>query len=35
VNAQTRQLAIKWEDEILAAVCLSRDGQVVHSAFKK
>ncbi|HEY3487530.1 MAG TPA: Re/Si-specific NAD(P)(+) transhydrogenase subunit alpha [Gammaproteobacteria bacterium] len=34
VNAQTKQLAIKWEDEILAAVCLSRDGQVVHPAFK-
>ncbi len=34
VDAKTKQFALKWEDEIVSAVCLARDGQVVHSAFK-
>lgn len=34
VDAKTKQFALKWEDEIVSAVCLSRDGNIVHSAFK-
>jgi NAD(P) transhydrogenase subunit alpha len=34
VDAKTKQFAFKWEDEIVAAVCLTRDGQVAHAAFK-
>ncbi|HEX5055822.1 MAG TPA: Re/Si-specific NAD(P)(+) transhydrogenase subunit alpha [Gammaproteobacteria bacterium] len=33
-DAKTKQFAMKWEDEIVAAVCLARDGQIVHPAFK-
>jgi NAD(P) transhydrogenase subunit alpha len=35
MDPKTQQFALKWEDEIVAAVCLARDGQVVHPAFKK
>jgi NAD(P) transhydrogenase subunit alpha len=34
VDAKTKQFALKWEDEIVAATALTRDGQVVHAAFK-
>lgn len=34
-DPKTKQFALKWEDEIVSAVCLARDGQVVHPAFKK
>lgn len=33
VNAD-KQLAINWEDEILAAVTLTRDGNIVHPGFQ-
>jgi H+-translocating NAD(P) transhydrogenase subunit alpha len=33
-DAKTKQFALKWEDEIVSAVCLARDGHVVHPAFK-
>lgn len=34
IDAQSGQLAIDWNDEIVAATVLSRDGAVVHPAFK-
>ncbi len=34
VDAGTKQLNINWQDEILAASTLTRDGQVVHPAFQ-
>jgi NAD(P) transhydrogenase subunit alpha len=34
VDAKNKQLAINWEDEILAAVTLTRDGKVVHPGFQ-
>lgn len=34
-DAKTKHFALKWEDEIVSAVCLARDGQIVHPAFKK
>lgn len=34
VNAE-KQLDINWEDEILAAVTLTRDGNIVHPNFQK
>ncbi len=35
VDQETKQLAIDWEDEIVAGTCLTRNGQVVHPQFKK
>jgi NAD(P) transhydrogenase subunit alpha len=32
-DAQTRQLAIDWQDEIVTASTLTRDGHIVHPAF--
>jgi NAD(P) transhydrogenase subunit alpha len=34
VDAKTGALSVSWEDEIVKAVTLTRDGQVVHPAFK-
>lgn len=34
VDPESRQLSINWQDEIVAASTLTRDGQVVHSAFQ-
>lgn len=34
INAENGTLQIDWDDEIVAATTLTRDGQVVHSAFQ-
>ncbi|WP_027328350.1 Re/Si-specific NAD(P)(+) transhydrogenase subunit alpha [Marinimicrobium agarilyticum] len=34
VDADSKKLSVNWEDEIVAATTLTRDGQVVHSAFQ-
>ncbi len=34
VNAEDKALNINWQDEIVAAVTLTRDGQVVHPNFQ-
>lgn len=33
IDKKTKQLALNWEDEILKATCLTRDGAVVHPNF--
>ena len=30
----TKDLAVKWDDELVKATCLTRDGAVVHPAFQ-
>ncbi len=32
IDKETKQLAIDWEDEIIAGSCLTRDGKIVHPA---
>ena len=32
IDKETQQLAIDWEDEIIAGSCLTRDGNIVHPA---
>lgn len=34
IDTESKELAVDWEDEIVAATLLTRDGQVVHSAFQ-
>lgn len=34
IDAESKTLKVDWEDEIVAASVLTRDGQVVHSAFQ-
>lgn len=34
VDSETKQLNVNWQDEIVAASTLTRDGQIVHSAFQ-
>jgi NAD(P) transhydrogenase subunit alpha len=34
VDKETKALAVKWDDELVKATCLTRDGSVVHSAFQ-
>jgi len=34
VDEQNKALAVNWDDEIVAATVLTRDGHVVHSAFQ-
>jgi NAD(P) transhydrogenase subunit alpha len=34
VDKETKQLAVKWDDELVRATCLTRDGAVVHPAFQ-
>lgn len=34
INAENGTLQIDWDDEIVAATTLTRDGQIVHSAFQ-
>jgi len=34
IDSESKELAVDWEDEIVAATLLTRDGQVVHSAFQ-
>jgi H+-translocating NAD(P) transhydrogenase subunit alpha len=35
VDKETKALAVNWDDELVKATCLTRDGAVVHSAFQK
>lgn len=35
IDTESKSLKVNWEDEIVAAATLTRDGQVVHSAFQK
>ncbi|MDH3739924.1 MAG: Re/Si-specific NAD(P)(+) transhydrogenase subunit alpha, partial [Alphaproteobacteria bacterium] len=32
IDKETQQLAVDWEDEIIAGSCLTRDGKIVHPA---
>src|SRR5215204_1120486 len=34
VDKASKQLAVKWDDELVKATCLTRDGAVVHTAFQ-
>ena len=34
VDKATKSLAVKWDDELVKATCLTRDGAVVHPAFQ-
>jgi NAD(P) transhydrogenase subunit alpha len=34
VDKATKSLAVKWDDELVKATCLTRDGAIVHSAFQ-
>ena len=34
VDKTSKQLAVKWDDELVKATCLTRDGAVVHPAFQ-
>jgi H+-translocating NAD(P) transhydrogenase subunit alpha len=34
VDKTARQLAVKWDDELVKATLLTRDGAIVHSAFQ-
>jgi NAD(P) transhydrogenase subunit alpha len=34
VNKDTKALAVNWDDELVKATCLTRDGAVVHPAFQ-
>src|SRR5688500_1252472 len=34
VNKDTKALAVKWDDELVKATCLTRDGAIVHTAFQ-
>ena len=34
IDKQTKSLAVKWDDELVKATCLTRDGAVVHPNFK-
>jgi NAD(P) transhydrogenase subunit alpha len=34
IDKETKQLAVKWDDELVRATCLTRDGAVVHPAFQ-
>jgi NAD(P) transhydrogenase subunit alpha len=34
VDKETKSLAVKWDDELVKATCLTRDGAVVHTAFQ-
>ena len=35
VDKEKKALAVNWDDELVKATCLTRDGAVVHSAFQK
>src|SRR3954452_7977278 len=34
VDKSSKQLAVKWDDELVKATCLTRDGAIVHTAFQ-
>jgi NAD(P) transhydrogenase subunit alpha len=33
IDKATKSLAVKWDDELIKATDLTRDGKVVHPAF--
>jgi NAD(P) transhydrogenase subunit alpha len=34
VDKESKTLAVKWDDELVKATCLTRDGAIVHTAFQ-
>ncbi len=34
VNKETKALAVNWDDELVKATCLTRDGAIVHTQFQ-
>ncbi|MGO4523805.1 Re/Si-specific NAD(P)(+) transhydrogenase subunit alpha [Microvirga sp. 2MCAF35] len=34
VDKETKALAVKWDDELVKATCLTRNGAIVHTAFQ-
>ena len=34
VDKATKSLAVKWDDELVKATCLTKDGAVVHPSFQ-
>ncbi|WP_230531388.1 Re/Si-specific NAD(P)(+) transhydrogenase subunit alpha [Microvirga roseola] len=34
VDKEAKTLAVKWDDELVKATCLTRDGAIVHTAFQ-
>jgi NAD(P) transhydrogenase subunit alpha len=34
VDKEAKALAVKWDDELVKATCLTRDGAIVHTAFQ-
>lgn len=34
VDKETKAVSVKWDDELVKATCLTRDGAIVHSAFQ-
>src|SRR5919206_464769 len=34
VDKASKSLAVKWDDELVKATCLTRDGAIVHPAFQ-
>jgi len=34
VDKESKALSVKWDDDLVKATCLTRDGAVVHSAFQ-
>jgi NAD(P) transhydrogenase subunit alpha len=34
IDKESKTLAVKWDDELVKATCLTRDGAIVHTAFQ-
>lgn len=34
IDKETKALSVKWDDELVKATCLTRDGAIVHTAFQ-
>jgi NAD(P) transhydrogenase subunit alpha len=34
IDKETKQLSVKWDDELVRATCLTRDGAIVHTQFQ-
>jgi H+-translocating NAD(P) transhydrogenase subunit alpha len=34
IDKDSKTIAVKWDDELVKATCLTRDGAIVHSAFQ-
>lgn len=34
IDRETKSVAVKWDDELVRATCLTRDGAIVHTAFQ-